>query len=90
VFLISATPYLQHTTSGVSLSGLGGKTPTVYNLCKVKTDISVVLTVKSGLDSHMINELEDELNHEPCLWFWIFLYYIYSLSFNVGWYILIL
>jgi hypothetical protein len=42
----------------------------VYNLCRVKTDISAMLTVKSGLDPHMINELEDELNHGPCLWLW--------------------
>jgi hypothetical protein len=34
----------------------------VYNLCRVKTDISVVLTVKSGLDPHVIIELEDDLN----------------------------
>jgi hypothetical protein len=34
----------------------------VYNLCKVKTDISAVLTVTSGLDPHMIIELEDDLN----------------------------
>ena len=32
----------------------------VYNLCRVKTDISAVLTVKSGLDTHMIIELEDD------------------------------
>jgi hypothetical protein len=32
----------------------------VYNLYRVKTDISVMLTV---LDPHMINELEDKLNH---------------------------
>jgi hypothetical protein len=25
----------------------------VYNLCKVKTDISVVLTIKSDLDPHV-------------------------------------
>jgi hypothetical protein len=50
----------------------------------VKTDISAVLTVKSGLDPHMINELEDELNREPCIWFWICLCCISSLSFNVG------
>jgi hypothetical protein len=31
----------------------------VYNLCKVKTDRLAVLTVKSGLDPHMIIELED-------------------------------
>jgi hypothetical protein len=29
-FLTSATPYLQLTTSGVSLGGLGGKTPIIY------------------------------------------------------------
>jgi hypothetical protein len=34
----------------------------VYNLCRVKTDISAVLTVKSGLDTHMIIELKDDLN----------------------------
>jgi hypothetical protein len=61
----------------------------VYNLCRVKTDISAVLMVKSGLDPHMISKLEDELNYEPCLWFWICLCCICSLSFNVGWYILI-
>jgi hypothetical protein len=34
----------------------------VYNLCRVKTDISAVLTVKSGLDPHMIIELKDDLS----------------------------
>jgi hypothetical protein len=34
----------------------------VYNLCRVKTNISAVLTVKSGLDPHMIIELKDDLN----------------------------
>jgi hypothetical protein len=34
----------------------------VYNLCRVKTDISAVLTVTSGLDTHMIIKLEDDLN----------------------------
>jgi hypothetical protein len=33
----------------------------VYNLCRVKTDILAVLTVK-GLDPHMIIELKDDLN----------------------------
>jgi hypothetical protein len=33
----------------------------VYNLCRVETDQSAVLTVKSGLDPHMINKLEDEI-----------------------------
>jgi hypothetical protein len=58
----------------------------VYNLCRVKTDISAVLTVKSGLDPHMIIELEDELNRGPWLWLWLWLclYCISSLSFNVG------
>jgi hypothetical protein len=27
----------------------------------------------------MINELEDELNHEPCLWLWLYFYYISSI-----------
>jgi hypothetical protein len=56
----------------------------VYNLYRVKTDISAVLTVKSGLDPHMIIELEDELNCGPCIWFWLCLCYISSLSFNAG------
>jgi hypothetical protein len=34
----------------------------VYNLCRVKNDISAVLTVKSGLDPHMIIELKDDPN----------------------------
>jgi hypothetical protein len=34
----------------------------VYNLCRVKTDISAVLKVKSGLDPHMIIEPEDDLS----------------------------
>jgi hypothetical protein len=37
----------------------------VYNLCKVKTNISVMLTVTSGLDPHMIIKLEDEINCGP-------------------------
>jgi hypothetical protein len=37
----------------------------VYNLCRVKTDISAALTVKSGLDSHMIIEHQDDLNRCP-------------------------
>jgi hypothetical protein len=31
----------------------------VYNLCRVKTDISAVLMVTSGLDPHMIIELKE-------------------------------
>ena len=34
----------------------------VYNLCRVKTNQLAVLTVRSGLDPHMIIELEDDLN----------------------------
>ena len=34
----------------------------VYNLCRVKTNRLAVLTVKSGLDPHMIIELENDLN----------------------------
>jgi hypothetical protein len=34
----------------------------MYNFCRVKTDKSTVLTVKSGLDPHMIIELKDDLN----------------------------
>jgi hypothetical protein len=34
----------------------------VYNLCRVKINISAVLTVTSSLDLHMIIELEDDLN----------------------------
>jgi hypothetical protein len=56
----------------------------VYNLRRVKIDISVVLTVKSGLDPHMINELEDEINHGPYLWLWLYFWYISFISFNVG------
>jgi hypothetical protein len=56
----------------------------VYNLCRVKTDISAVVMVKSGLDPHMIIELEDELNHGPCLWLWLYFCYTCSVSFNVG------
>jgi hypothetical protein len=33
----------------------------VYNLCRDKTDRSAVLTVKSGLDPHMIMKLKDKL-----------------------------
>jgi hypothetical protein len=58
----------------------------VYNLYRVKTDISAVLTVKSSLDPHIIIELEDELNCGTCLWLWLWLCFCYtcSVSFNVG------
>jgi hypothetical protein len=48
----------------------------MYNLCRVKTDISAVLTVKSGLDTHMIIELKDNLNR--CS---LFIYIVVILSF---------
>jgi hypothetical protein len=41
----------------------------VYNLYRVKTDRSAVLTVKSGLDPHMISELEDGIKS----WFYMVL-----------------
>jgi hypothetical protein len=44
----------------------------VYNLCRVKTDISAVLMVKSGLDTHMIIKLKDDLN-----WCSLFLYLLF-------------
>ena len=54
----------------------------VYNLCRVKTDISAVLMVKSGLDPHMIIELEDDLNR--CCLFMLFssLHQLYTCGFN--------
>jgi hypothetical protein len=58
----------------------------VYNLCRVKTDISAVLTVKSGLDPHMIIELKDDLN-QCCSFILLNIYLCYLLK---GWYILTL
>jgi hypothetical protein len=55
----------------------------VYNLCRVKTDISAVLAVNSGLDPHMIIELKDDLSY-----FSLFVYivvYLLSLLYK-GWY----
>jgi hypothetical protein len=59
----------------------------VYNLCRVNTDISAVLTVKSGLDTHMIIELKDDLNR--CS---LFIYVVVNLYFYLfkGWYVLTL
>jgi hypothetical protein len=48
----------------------------VYNLCRVKTDISVVLTVKSGLDTHMIIKLKDDLIDGSCLFIYLFVLWI--------------
>jgi hypothetical protein len=61
----------------------------MYNLCIAKTDISAVLMVKSGLDPHVINEFDDELNRGPYLWSWLCFCYMSSISFNVGCYELI-
>jgi hypothetical protein len=33
----------------------------VYNLCRVKTDISAMLTITSSLDPHMIIDLKNNL-----------------------------
>jgi hypothetical protein len=45
----------------------------VYNLYRDRTDRSSVLTVKSGLDPHMIMILKDK----PKLWFLMVLRYGY-------------
>jgi hypothetical protein len=58
----------------------------VYNLCRVKTDISAVLMVKSGLNPHMIIELKDDLNQ--CYLFLLLL--CISVIYFKGWYILTL
>jgi hypothetical protein len=47
----------------------------VYNVCRVKTDISTVLLVKSGLDTHMIIELKDDLNRHS-LFIYLFMSWI--------------
>jgi hypothetical protein len=54
----------------------------VYNLCRVKTDISAVLTVKSGLDPHMIIKLEDDLS---CCSLIDVVVYLISILYK-GWY----
>jgi hypothetical protein len=59
----------------------------VYNLCRVKTDISAMLTVKSGLDTHMIIELKDDLNR-CSLFIYVVELFTSDISFK-GWYILI-
>jgi hypothetical protein len=51
----------------------------VYNLCRVKTDRSSVLTVKSGLDPHMIIKLKDGCKSR-ILWF-----FGLGLTFKVKW-----
>jgi len=49
----------------------------VCNLCRVKTDISAVLTVKSGSDPHMFNLMEITMVNSV-----VFLFqYIYLLQF---------
>ena len=42
----------------------------VYNLCRVKTNISAVLTVMSGLDPHMINKFKDGLKSLSGYFLW--------------------
>jgi hypothetical protein len=64
----------------------------VYNLCRVKTDISAVLTVKSGLDTHVIIKLKDDLNRSSLfiyLLIYVVDYFISDILFK-GWYILTL
>jgi hypothetical protein len=49
---------------GLANPGIKGNTNCgkVYNLWRMKTNISAVLTVTSGLDTHMIFKLKDDLN----------------------------
>jgi hypothetical protein len=54
----------------------------VYNLYRDRTDRSSVLTVKSGLDPHMIMILKDK----PKLWFLMVLRYGYIWLIFRGWY----
>jgi hypothetical protein len=54
----------------------------MYNLCRVKTEISGVLMVKSGLDTHMIIKLKDDQNR--CSLF-IYVVVILSLYLLKGW-----
>ena len=42
----------------------------VYNLCRVKTNRLAMLTVKSGLDPHMINKLKDEYKSHSGYFLW--------------------
>jgi hypothetical protein len=49
----------------------------VSNLCRVKTDISNVLTVKSGLDTHMKIKLKHDLNRCSLFIYLFILWIIY-------------
>jgi hypothetical protein len=62
----------------------------VYNLSECKTNRLAMLTVKSGLDPHMITELEDGLKLCSLVILAICLWRISYLMLNVGWYKLIL
>jgi hypothetical protein len=42
----------------------------------VKTDISAVLTVKSGLDTHMMIKLKDDINRCSFLFIYLFMLWI--------------
>ena len=42
----------------------------VYNLCRVKTNRLAVLTVKSGLDPHMINKFKDGIKSLSGYFLW--------------------
>ena len=42
----------------------------VYNLCRVKTNRLAVLTIKSGLDPHMINKLKDGYKSHSGYFLW--------------------
>ena len=58
----------------------------VCNLCRVKIDISAVLTVKSGSDHHMCNLMEIAMvNSDVYFCSKLFIYFSFSTAFiNVG------
>jgi hypothetical protein len=62
----------------------------VYNLAECKTNRLAVLTVKSGMDPHMIIELEDGLKSCSLVSGLPYSYGASYLMLNVGWYIRIL
>jgi hypothetical protein len=80
----------------ISIAWLGSKLFRAFTLLVVttsaecKTNRLVVLTVKSGLDPHMIIELEDGLKSCSLVMLAICLWRITYLMLNVSWHKLIL
>jgi hypothetical protein len=62
---VNPLPLTLEVFKRLATSGNSGDTNCELHLCRVKTDISAMLTVKSSLDPHMIIELKDETNHGP-------------------------